>query len=86
MRLIDSPDFREGVKIGYDNARKEFERPQGEWASIGDEPKKYHTFEGRCYKCSLCGFVMLGNLSYCPECGARMSNGVSLIIHRGELI
>lgn len=58
---------------GYAEAKKEFERPQGEWVfnqydanpNIGN------------YHCSLCHYIPVGNIgvqrtNFCPYCGAKM--------------
>ena len=56
-----------GYKKGFEAARKQFERPQGEW--IKDLTENAH--------CTNCGFVldtyfMAVFFNYCPNCGADM--------------
>ena len=62
-------DFSEGYKQGYIDARKKYERPQGEWIIDG-----HHI---RCNKCNeyICDTDREGNKipdNFCPNCGARM--------------
>ena len=61
-----------GYKIGYEQAKKEFERPHGEWIPEGFTNDRGETY----YHCSLCFAVdkMDGSqlLNYCWKCGADM--------------
>ena len=58
---------------GYKQARKDFERPQGEWFIKTGVVSNYSA-------CSLCDFADYRHLhfNYCPGCGARMSFGGKL--------
>ncbi len=55
-----------GYKKGFEDARKQFERPHGEW--IDCEDNNY-------CKCSICGnIVMIEEVTtYCGSCGASMA-------------
>ena len=58
-----------GYKKGYEDAKKEFERPKGEWK-----------YDGFCvtttqYKCNKCEYSTLEKTNFCPNCGARMKGG-----------
>lgn len=58
-----------GFKKGYEQAKKEFERPHGEW--------KYHKYD-RDFECSSCNTrydidLPVKTWDYCPNCGASMS-------------
>ena len=79
--LRDGQEFyANGYKKGYEDAKKEFERPQGEWVlqtyerfDNGNELYKYY--------CDKCGYreehaysdSKLSN--FCPNCGADMRKG-----------
>lgn len=62
-----------GLQMGYEQARKDFERPQGEWIIKTGVVSNYSA-------CSLCDFADYRHLhfNYCPGCGARMSFGGKL--------
>jgi len=55
-------------KRGYEDAKKEYSRPQGKWKRIIDE---YNDVE-----CPFCGFQEDGiYYNFCPCCGADMMKG-----------
>ena len=60
---------------GYNQARKDLERPQGEWVAT-----KYYTWE--CSKCGKSPTIGMGYVqnhtelfNFCPNCGASMMTG-----------
>ena len=59
-----------GYKKGFEAARKQFERPRGEWTSNGNDLE---------YICSVCGEDLPYSDEYdyqtnfCPNCGAPMN-------------
>lgn len=62
-----------GIQIGYEQAQKDFARPQGEWI--------FHTTHWTCSICNktaktigYCGTkdFMYENFRFCPNCGAEM--------------
>ena len=60
-----SNEIKDAYMHGYNQARKEFERPQGEW--------KLH---GMIYYCSVCGHdYEQGGNNFCGNCGAKMKGG-----------
>lgn len=66
-RMSDVKRIELGEKIGYkkgfEAARKQFERPHGEWL-----------FDGWGTCCSECGYrPKIGGGKFCSECGADMS-------------
>lgn len=56
---------------GYSQAKRDFERPQGEW--VKDEE---HSIVFDIFKCSLCGGGGHTHFRFCPNCGAKMKGGV----------
>ena len=63
---------------GYKQGRKDFGRPQGRWEEINErigigEDNIYTSF-----KCPFCGYTYLIKNNFCPNCGARMSEGEQL--------
>lgn len=63
-------DMCKATVDGYDVAKKQFERPQGEWVIVKDE--KY----GDNVKCPFCGKELAGtDLNFCCKCGAKMKGG-----------
>ncbi len=64
---VDAPtctDIIEANKEGYNNARRLYERPQGEWIDTGSGQE-----------CSICKEIQYGYDSFrnfCPNCGADM--------------
>ena len=64
-------NMREAYEAGYEKAKKEYARPQGEW----EEPfehngKMYH----KCNHCHISSpFMLIDN--YCSYCGAEMQKG-----------
>lgn len=59
-----------GYKKGFEDARKQFERPHGEWvfdSSFTEFGNPYGT-----YKCSVCGTHSSNKYSFCKDCGAEM--------------
>jgi len=57
-------NMREAYEAGYEKAKKEYERPQGEWVDCGEY-----------YKCPFCENWVLtvdGKPKFCGECGAKM--------------
>ena len=71
--LRDGQEFYAiGYKKGYEDAKKEFARPQGEWGWSGSNGNGRNY-----YNCSVCGRLIeakrneLINFPYC-HCGAQM--------------
>ena len=68
-------DLIEANKEGYNNARRLYERPHGEWVEVIDYSDEY---EKRWhYECSKCRNIPyyggdIGTLHFCPNCGADM--------------
>ena len=63
---------REQYQKGYADAKKDYERPRGEWKET-----KYETAIGLTYRqtqCSNCGYVYEPPMwwNFCPNCGADM--------------
>ncbi len=61
-----------GYKKGFEAARKQFERPQGEWIPkqmIVGGNGAFFMHDG--FECK-CGRVVTQKENYCPECGAKM--------------
>lgn len=65
--------YGNGYKKGYEDAKKEYARPQGEWLNNGVG----------CFKCSICGRGIATSISennpskdypFC-HCGAEMKKG-----------
>lgn len=55
--------YDKGYKNGYKDAKKEFERPHGEWQQVGEMT----------YRCTHCGWLKkIGLMPYCENCGASM--------------
>lgn len=66
---------------GYNEARKDFERPNAEWTKVVDSTEMYDNagFKtwGTIYQCPKCGIFHnvvedRHRYSFCPECGADM--------------
>lgn len=59
-----------GFKKGYEQAKKEFERPHGEWipCTIGNIENVY--------KCSICSWFKNNTPCFCENCGADMRKTV----------
>ena len=55
-----------GLQMGYEQARKDFERPQGEWIFTNDDYGFWH--------CNQCKAIGSPNNNFCPACGALMKN------------
>ena len=69
--LRDGQEFyANGYKKGYEDAKKEFERPQGEWLWLGDSLDPNHR-----WSCNKCGRGVKEQENYCPTCGAQMKWG-----------
>jgi hypothetical protein len=72
--LRDGQEFYgNGYKKGYEDAKKEFARPQGEW--IKWNFKTLGAMGDWEYKCSNCEKVSDGESNYCSNCGAQMQKG-----------
>lgn len=52
---------------GYEDAKKQFERPHGEWVL-----DKEFSFIFNMYECSKCRFNGSKRWHFCPQCGADM--------------
>lgn len=65
-----SNEIKNAYERGYDQARKEFERPEGKWIITGETDEFY----GLVYKCTHCGEAVLacGCHNFCTWCGADM--------------
>lgn len=69
--LRDGQEFyANGYKKGYEDAKKEFERPQGEWFWLGDSSDPNHR-----WSCNKCGRGVKEEENFCPNCGIRMQKG-----------
>lgn len=75
--------YQEGYSDGYDDARKKYERPQGEWIKV-KEDRMSIDMSGELvtrYKCSKCGRYIvtlpskLVDYPFC-HCGADMRGDV----------
>lgn len=68
---FDISSYQEGYTDGFDDARRNYERPHGEWKkikrSLGDG--KHSTF---IYRCPFCGYVEGCKANFCGKCGADM--------------
>lgn len=66
-------DYQRGFIDGFNGAKEQYERPQGEWIITGKEQGAV----GMIYtirKCSKCGWehsLVIPN-NYCPRCGSKM--------------
>lgn len=70
--------YGNGYKKGYEDAKKEFERPTGEWITI----HKLNSFgqDVVCFECNKCGeytvplyhLLITEPLEVCPNCGITM--------------
>lgn len=58
----DGQPYRLNISNG-----KEFERPQGEWLWLGDNPNPNHK-----WSCNKCGRGVKEQENFCPNCGADM--------------
>ena len=63
--------FMNSYQEGYDLAKREFERPKGEWIWKDDSAESHFLY------CSSCGagFYEPLALKTCPNCGAQMKEG-----------
>lgn len=70
--LRDGQEFyANGYKKGYEDAKKEFERPTGEW--IVDYQENEDALFRRGWKCPVCGTRnTYGMPPYCMYCGAKL--------------
>lgn len=71
QELIKALNYdRNQYHIGFEDARKMYERPKGEWLLIG------HDDTCNFYRCSFCGYEEHDNFTkhnnFCPDCGADM--------------
>lgn len=57
-----------GYKKGFENARKQFERPSGEWKDYTDDGYVECPFCGSATNCD----GNIDDLHYCFSCGANM--------------
>ena len=64
--FISAGDFNV-YEEGYKQGRKDFERPQGKWAKIGEV--------GIAYTCNKCNELNIRPTNFCPYCGAAMQKG-----------
>jgi hypothetical protein len=78
--------FVNGYAQGYEKAKKEYERPQGEqiaWEQgyeCGKNEKRSQgewIYDYRTCTCSVCNFTtVIDTYNFCPNCGADMRGGV----------
>lgn len=63
-----------GYREGYEEARKKYERPHGEWKVLMTEGTARKPIA---WKCSVCGKKPAYALTtaFCPNCGADMREG-----------
>lgn len=63
-----------GYKKGFEDAKKQFERPRGEWQTLITKGTEK---EPIAWKCSVCGKspVFAVKSDFCPRCGADMREG-----------
>ena len=76
MRNIAS--YQEGYTDGYDDAKKKYERPKGEWISQFDYCKQHNmipTGYGCFWWCNQCDSSNEKKTNFCPNCGAQMVGG-----------
>lgn len=59
-----------GYKKGFEDAKKQFERPHGEW--IADDWIMGSAGTHRVWCCSVCEKKSLIKPNFCPNCGASM--------------
>jgi len=69
--IPEYPFYAEAYQTGYEEAKKEFERPKGEWIVSG----YIDTCRGYVAKCSCCKEDTVGGGNFCPNCGADMREG-----------
>ena len=62
--------FKQGFEAGYAKAKKDFERPRGEWKEVYLTPEE-KCFYGELWECSVC-WVRDKKSNFCPNCGADM--------------
>lgn len=63
-------DFMNPYEEGYERARKDFERPTGEWINPSKSPEIAN--KDFFSDCSNCGYTQMDETNYCPNCGAKM--------------
>ena len=75
--------FDKGYEEGYKKAKKDFERPHGEWKPHDQHGLTKVWYER--YKCSNCNEYGWLNWHFCPNCGSdnrpRENNSSSMIIN-----
>ena len=59
---VEQKDWKFYFDHGYAQAKREFERPQGEWVFVSRH----------CWKCPYCQELTNEGKNFCPNCGARM--------------
>ena len=65
--LRDGQEFYgNGYKKGYEDAKKEYARPQGKWMEKEETPASVS------YYCSNCEMEGIPVTPFCPWCGAEM--------------
>lgn len=67
---------------GYNQARKDFERNQGEWVITVDNYPNPH-YPTTSYTCPFCNSTFYWGYQYCCICGSKMANGMDYKIERG---
>lgn len=91
MRLIDASQFMDELneaQVEFDEYYKGLgkaklmllsqpavkpEKEYSEWKNLNCMNEAY----GFCYECKACGYQVIGNSNFCPECGKEMKNGES---------
>lgn len=63
--------YQEGYTDGFDDAKKKYERPQGEWLKAQGEWVTDTAYK-ICFKCSECKSHFEFPFNFCPYCGASM--------------
>ena len=59
---VEQKDWKFYYDHGYRQAKRKYEKPQGEWIECGES----------LYTCSVCGIVSCCKGNYCSECGADL--------------